>query len=264
MKKWNKSIRIAAVTVLLAGCVVLVTLAVGRLPKRSPAERKPAIAKSVERPAVYDSVLLTRFTQTIRSLDFNRRECTYRGIISMHDPGDSLNNVRGLEFLFARSGDDYYYKVGNAEIIHRTHTNLFIQNDQQRVVLSDQGIELKAPMGDLIALEKALQSEHYQLTNAFKGHEETMSLSNEHHISCKELSVTLDTGSHKLQRIYIRLTTLSDPLNNTKDRTVEVHISELGTKANLQQYPAVDDVIDKAGRPWQLTGKYKDYKLIML
>ncbi|HVW13049.1 MAG TPA: hypothetical protein VHB54_04465 [Mucilaginibacter sp.] len=220
------------------------------------------VAASVEEPIIYDSVLLKKFISAIRSLDFNQPECTYKGIVDLEDGNDTTNNVHNLRFSFCRSGKNYYYQVGNAEIIHHDGINLYIQHDQHKIALSGEAITIKSPVTNIPLIEKTLQGEHYTLQHSQKGNMQTLSLINEHHISCKEISVTLDTVSGKLKQIYTRLTDFGSPADKNKERTMNVTLTEVKDQAEINAYPSWERFVKRSGGKWELTDAYRDYELI--
>lgn len=264
MKTIGYKIKIAVLILLATGGVVWFAMALEHrhfvmhaLPKKQvTTEKKPEIT--------YDSVLLMKFTGTIRSLDFNRHPCTYAGVINLDDPNDTTNTVHHLNFQFCRAGDDYYYRLGNTEMIHQGKLDLFVTNDQRKVVISSKPIEMKPPVQDFNLMVKTLRSESYALTSSLKGSKQTLSLINEHHLSCKELSVTLDTASGKLERIYSRMTDIGSPMDKGKERTLDVQISEISGNADRSLYTNARDVVRMKDGKWVLNGKYSTYELIML
>ncbi|MGN6638807.1 MAG: hypothetical protein ACTHJ8_07840, partial [Mucilaginibacter sp.] len=248
---------------LLLGSVVLVTAAINR-------HVKTGIKKAVragtltthEQPIVYDSVLLKKFIQTVHSLDFNRAECTYAGVVNLTDDNDTSNNVHNLRFLFCRSGKNYYYRIGNTDIIYKDGLNLYVQHDQKKMMLSGQPISIKSPVSNLSTIEKGLGFEHYTLQSSIEGSRQTLSLINERHISCKEISVTRDTVSGKLTRIYARLTDFGSPDDKHKDRIMDVAITGMSNHADMDLYPSWSKYIQKVGGKWRVTDTYQNFELV--
>jgi hypothetical protein len=185
-------------------------------------------------------------------------------VINLDDPNDTTNTVHHLNFEFCRIGDDYYYRLGNTEMIRQDSLNLFVTDDQRKVVISSRPIDMKPLVQDFSLIVKTLQSDGYVLTSTRKGAGQTLSLINEHHLSCKELSVTLDTASGKLERIYSRLTDIGSPMDKGKERTLDVQISKISGQADWAEHTRARDVVRRNGGKWVLTGKYAKYELIML
>jgi hypothetical protein len=249
--------------VLVLASVVVVTAAIDhyRAVRVKPGAKHP-VALVNDKPIVYDSILLKKFIRTIHSLDFNKPECTYRGIVNLTDRNDTTNNVNNLKFLFSRSGSNYYYRVGDIEILYRDGLNLYVQHDQRKIALSNQAIVVKPPISNISIIEKDLQWEHYALENSHNGRLQTLSLINEHHISCKEIAVTLDTISGKLTRIFTRMTDFGSPADKHKERIMDVRIEEIKDRVNMALYPSWQQFIKKSGGKWHVTDAYKNYELI--
>ena len=212
----------------------------------------------------YDSVLVRKFTAAIRSLDFNRTTCTYSGTVNLNDPNDPANTPQHIPFLFCRLKGDYYYRVAGTEIIHSDHMNISILHNQRKVVISSQQMAIHPLTQGTDSIMKRLAFENYQLKSRVKGTSQIISIVNEKHITCKELSVTLDAASGKLERIYSRFTDFGSPMDKGLDRVMDVKINILSKSADRKLYPSAADVVRMHHGKWQLTGKYATYELIML
>ena len=227
-----------------------------------PVKKQAGVAGKQEH--TYDPELLARFEKIGTQMDFNKQHCTYSGVINVDDGSDTTLTVHGIEFLFCRSGKDFYYRMGNTETIHENGLNIFIQQEQHRVVLSAQDLVVKPPVTDLHAIEKSLRYEDYDLVCNASGGLKTLSVLNGHHVTCKELSFTYDTLSGKLEKIYTRFSNLADPLNKTLDRVVDISVRSIEDKDHLEQYTSSKDVLEKRGGKWRLKSRYATYELITL
>jgi len=212
----------------------------------------------------YDHRLIEKMNDLTAQFDYNKPECTYAGMINMTDGRDSTHTVKGIRFLFCRKNKSFYYQVGNTETIHRDGLNIFIEHEQQKVVVSARNFDIKSPVHNTEGMEKMLRYENYALISRTDSATKTISVVNEHHISCKEISASYDTVSGNLKRIYTRLSDVTDPLNKKKERQVEVLFSRISGTGNLRLYPAVADVLEKEKGGWKLTTKYAKYELIRL
>lgn len=265
MRKLNFKIKMIITAALATSSLTIAALGIARH-KTTITKKRAAInhrTDSVQVPAC-DPVLLSKMISMARSLDFNQPKCTYAGIVDMEDKNDTTNNSRNLGFLFCRSGDHYYYRLGSNEVIHQGSLNILIQNEQHKVVLSRQAISVSPPVVDLALMGKNLQSEGYTLTARFTGRHQTLSIINEEHLSIKEISVSLDTISKKLERIYIRQSDFGSPQDKHLDRITDVRITKMDSGAAIGLYPDAANVIQNKGGKQELTGKYKDYELIIL
>jgi hypothetical protein len=262
MKENYRKWMLLPVAILLVSSATLLAYAVGHHRGKGVPATQATVKQPDEKPLVYDSVMLRRLVSAVHSLDFNRRICTYKGVINMVNNNDTTKNVRGLKFTFCRTGDRYYYQVGSSELIHQDSLNVFILHDQHKIVLSKETINLKPPMNDLGKIEDLLRSESYTLKSSVNGVSQTLSLVNEYHISRKEFSVTLDTVTGRLQRIYTRLTDFGDPMDKHKERTMDVRLLLMQDRADMGLYPSTGHVVQMGAEGWELTSFYKNYELI--
>lgn len=261
--KMNKNIkRLALVTVIsMAG---LFTWAMTSRHRQLPLHMARQSAGEKKKEHHYDHALLKQFEQLAAQLDFNKENCTYSGTINVDDGRDTSASVHNLEFLFSRSGRDFYYRMGNTETIHEDSINLFIQHEQNKVVFSHNDIAAQSPVTDLSAIEKNLRYEDYDLVGSNEGAGKKISVLNNTHISCKELSMTYDTISGKLQKIYARFSDIADPLNKKRDRVISVSVGVIEDNSHLGRYPRLHDIITANGETWHLKNKYANYELILL
>jgi hypothetical protein len=252
-------------SVLLVGLVSVIAIAIEYHHKKPAPVVKKTVLVPIKEPEIqYDPVLLSKFKELTQELDFAKPHCTYAGTINIIDGKDSASTVLGIKFLFCRANKDFYYQVANTETIHQNGINVFIQHEQGKVVLSDQDMPLKSPVINLEELQKKLQYESYHLTSKMTGNSKVLSLLNDTHVTCKEISITYDTLSNKIEKLNTRLSDFSDPLNKKKDRLVELLITRVEDTGRLSKYPSVNDVVYQEDGKWKLTAKYAKYELIIL
>jgi hypothetical protein len=252
---------------LLFTCLLLIAVAGWTLGHESRRPAKASAKTPVPTAAAdtaYDPKLLQEFSERLRSLDLNREHCLVEARLDMIDGQDTSRTARGLSYIFCRNGKDFYCRVGEAETIHTGTRNLFIRRDLRRVVLSSRDIPLRQPLAAPEALLRYIRNESYRLRAYTAGSKRTLSLLNEHHLACKEISLTYDTASRKLQSVMTRLTDLQNPTNPRRDRVTILRILRSAGSGRPEHYRAVSDVVQKENGKWKLTGEFAGYKLIML
>lgn len=212
----------------------------------------------------YDPALLQKFREVIKSLDLKDKPYTCTGQISMMDKADTAGAIKGFNFVFSRNGNNCYYRLQDVEMLNAEHVYLVVDHANKRVVVSAQK-EIKMPvLGDGGKLAELLQSEDYQLKDKVEGRSETLTALNEHHLSCKEYAVTYDTVSHKINRIYTRLSDITDVTNKDKDRIIDLRISTLTEEAAVSSYLNVKKVLRQSGGQWKLQPAFSNYELIKI
>jgi hypothetical protein len=262
MNKYKLRILLSVALVVLAG---VIAIAIEYHPKKATPIIKQVVQTALKEPEIhYDPLLLNKFKELTEQLDFNKPNYTYAGAISMIDGKDSTHTVSRAKFLFSRTDKDYYYQMDNMETIHQHGINVFVQKEQKKVVLSARDVPVKSLAGSLQLLQKSLQDESYRLVSKTAGSTKTLSLLNDTHISCKELSVTYDTLANRIQKINMRLSDFNDPLNKKKDRLVELMVTRMEDMGRPSRYMSVSDVVYQQDGKWKLTEKYAQYELIIL
>jgi hypothetical protein len=136
---------------------------------------------------------------------------TLGGTIDLIDPVNPVNDIRNTEFLFCKRGNEFYYKLGTTETINAGALYIYIDHQTHHILVSPkkQVVYDASPLKP-IDVGEALRSEHYQLRSSVKGEEQTISLVNEHHISCKQYSLTFTKEGLHIKRLYMRLTYIND------------------------------------------------------
>jgi len=263
MKMMNKNMK-RLMLVIVISMAALFTWAVTYHHRLHTLPQAKPVAGEKKKEHNYDPALLRQLEQLAAQLDFNKKECTYSGMINIDDGSDTSASVHNLEFLFSRSGKDFYYRMGNTETVHEGGVNLFIQHEQNKIVLSHNDLAVQSPVTNLASIEKNLRSEDYDLVGSTEGADKKISVLNSTHISCKELSMSYDTLLGRLQKIYARYTDIADPLNKKKDRVIAIAVNGIEDKGHLGRYPRLHEIVTLEGNNWRLKNKYANYELILL
>lgn len=248
------------------GALVLISTAVIALSVnvRSRAMVKKPVAGSVAKAIVYDTVLLKKFSGLLQTLDFNRPKFSYAGKFNISDGQDSSANIHDLPFLFCRAGKVFYSKVGSNEVLNDGRMNIYIENENKKVVVSSLAYQINPALSNLSQLISKARSEQYELLTSVSGSVEKISLLNEHHVACKELSVAYDTLSQKVAQITLRYSAISDPQNRKKDRKVEIAVGQTEYDVHMGDYPSVKDIVKEINGQPVLRSKYATFELITL
>jgi len=224
---------------------------------------KPPVNTPVK-PKVYDEALLKKLDEVFRNLDFSKPAYTLSGSITVINKEDSTETMKNVFFLMCKNNNEFYYKQAGTETINQDGVYISINNQTKKIFISKQKEVNTASIIDVEKLRDALQSEKYELKSSIRNSQQTISMSNEYHISCKEYNLTFDTLTNKPTRIYMRLTNLRDPLNKSKDKIIDINIARLDNDGKLDEYVTKNKIVYKNGKNWKLTSKYDGYELIQL
>ena len=261
MNPIKKPRRIIVIAMAIIVAASLMTLGITRSVRRPVKQR---LAKPADPQISYDTVLLKKFSGLLQSLDFNRKNFSYTGEFNINDGADTTASIRRLSFLFCRAGKTFYSKVGSNEVLNDGAVNIFIEHDHKKVIVSHETYRVNPVLTGLGQLISKARSEQYELVHSISGSREKIALLNEHHVSCKELSVTYDTLSQKVDKITLRYSDISDPLNTRKDRRVEIGVGRIEYDAHMGKYPSVKEVIKETNGRQVLRSGYAAYELIIL
>lgn len=213
---------------------------------------------------VYDKVLFSKFEQICKKYDTLKKNYTIKGFVTMIDKADSsTHQMKNVNFILCKKGDALYYKLGATETINEDGVYLYIDHAGKRILAAQQKqINNAAGMQDLAQIATTLKSEYYNMSGSENNGIQTISFTNEHHITCKQYTISYDTLSHEIKHIYTRLTNFRDPLNKSKDKIIEMYISEWDNKALINDYVLPRQIVRTEGTGWKKTKAYENYELI--
>jgi hypothetical protein len=263
MKKIAKVKITLLIAIALTG-LALLGRAVGLAVSGRPAAPRETAQAGTLPVLVYDTLAVGKFNSLLRSMDFSKVNCLYAGSINVTDGKDSANNIRGLKFLFNKRGKSIYYLLGRTETVNQDGLNIFVDHDNKKIALSAGQFEAAPPVKSTTLIISQLRSENYSLQAVPQGGSKKISIRNERHVTCKELSVTYDTLSNKLQQIYSRFTDINDIPNKATEKKVLIRVDRQEDRAEAGLYPAPRDIVRKENGKWALREKYANYELIIL
>ncbi len=224
-----------------------------------------AYARPTDTVPLPDKAVLNKFELVCKKMSDVKGNYTLGGIINIVDKASPANAMDHISFLFCKQGDEFYYRLGKTITLNAQGVYLYIDNQSKRIMVSSQKkVMYDAGMKQFADLGTNIQSEHYKVTSKIDGNEQTISLVNEHHISCKQYTITFNRSSLKVKYLYMRLTNLNDPLNKANEKVVTVNISKWDNTADISGYLSKNEVIKAINGGWRTAGRYKDYELLKM
>lgn len=220
------------------------------------------VARAVRPAPDTASALLQKFALLCQKIRDVKGDYTLAGVITISDRANPAENMDRVPFLFCKSGSEYYYQLGTTTTLNESGNYIYIDHRNKRILVSgqkplvyDSGVK---GLGDLGA---QLKFEHYKVESKISGGDETISLTNEHHISCKQYAIMFDRRSMKIKKLYLRLSNLSDPLRTDNEKIISVSITEWTKTAVLSKYLMKEQVIRSVRGEWETTAPFKQYRL---
>ncbi len=212
-----------------------------------------------------DKVLLAKFQQLCKKMSEIKDSYTVAGTMNIIDHANPRDKMENVKFLFCKKGDQYYYLLGTTATINEDGIYLYIDNETKKILLSQQKKVVYDPGFKQFAnLGANIKSENYRLVSKVTGDMETLSLINEHHISCKQYSISLKKNSMTIKRLYMRLTNFYEPLKTDNEKVVDVSISEWDDAADISKYLTKDKVVIQGNGGWKTVSGFKNYQLIKM
>jgi hypothetical protein len=212
-----------------------------------------------------DKALVGKFEMLCKKMTNIKGNYTVAGIINMSDkarPADKMENIR---FLFCKKGDEFYYRLGSSATVNEQGVYLYIDYKTKRVMLSqkkqvgyDAGLK---QFGDIGA---NIKSENYKLSSKTTGNDQTISLINEYHISCKLYAITFDRHTMKIKHLHMRLSNFNEPLRTDNEKIVDVSISQWSNTADMTKYLTKSKVVRNENGKWKTVNEFKNYQLIKM
>ncbi|WP_413667266.1 hypothetical protein ACEN9X_22525 [Mucilaginibacter sp. Mucisp86] len=223
----------------------------------------PVFADTVGKSREADAALVNKFREVCKGFGSIKNDYTLAGVINIKDPAVKPESVK---FTFCKQRDEFYYLLGKTITLNGKGSYVVIDNQAHSILLSAQKkIEYGADnLKQLTAMADNIRSENYQVTSTIKGQEQTISLVNEHHISCKQYTVTFNRSTLKVSHLYMRLSDFSAPLKKEKDKIVDVAITQWARTADLQKYLTPNQVIVNKNGTWKGLNQYKNYRITIL
>lgn len=212
-----------------------------------------------------DKAILEKFEQVCKKMNDVKGNYTLGGVINIIDRANPADAMDHVDFLFCKQGDEFYYRLGKTITLNEQGLYLYIDNQSRRIMLSPQKkVQYDAGMKQFADMGANIRSEHYKMTSKINGDEQTISLVNEHHISCKQYTITFNRQNLKVKYLYMRLTNLNDPLNKANEKVVTVSISKWDNTADVSGYLSKDNVVKNVKGGWRTVNVYRNYELIKM
>jgi hypothetical protein len=219
---------------------------------------------TVQNEQLPDKELLDKFGIMCKKIRDVKGNCTLAGVINIEDHANPAAKMENVGFIFCKRGDDFYYQIGKTATINADGVYIFIDHGAKKIMLSQKKQVVYNALEGLGDIGANIKAEHYKLVSKIKGDEQTISLINEHHISCKQYSLTFGKRDMKIKSLYLRLSNPQDPLRTDNEKIVNVRISEWDGSAELTKYLSKNNVIKNVNGRWKTVEGFKNYELIKM
>jgi hypothetical protein len=212
-----------------------------------------------------DKALLSKFKMLIRKIGDVEGNYTLAGVINIVDHANPKERMDNVKFLFCKHGDEFYYRLGTIATINEKGVYIYIDYQTKRIIVSDEkSVTREAGLKAFGDLGMNIKSENYRLESKIRGNEQTISLINEHHISCKQYTISFDKRTMAIKRLYMRLSDFNEPLRTDNEKVVDVSIAEWDGNADLTKYPSKGDIVKNVNGGWKAVDAFKNYQIVKM
>jgi len=222
---------------------------------------KIAVIDSVKTP-VLDVALLERFKKVCEKLDVNRKEFLLTGVINATDGADTSEHLDKTTYIYSRKNQLMYTRMGEVEIFNTKEHCITVNHQQKKILLSSPKEVVSASLfPDIKKLGEFVLDEGYTIKSVSDSNNETISLVNPNHISCKAYRVTFDASSLKPKLLHFRMSSFYEAEDPKMDKIVDFYINQASSNSEIDHYLSKKVVI-KQDRQWRLTPQFDGYQLI--
>jgi hypothetical protein len=183
------------------------------------------------------------------------------GKITTIDPADPEHNLK-TDFNYCKKGQLIYYRLGDNEMVQLPDVNISTNSTVKKMFVTPPKQIITAPHLPVDSIIALWQDDSYTVAATEIDEQVTVTFLCEQHVTCKELRITYNRASGKMNNIYMRLTNLSDPLNKKMDREVNVVFDKWEEVVAAGKYFTLSDYLEKKAGSWQPAGVYSSYRLI--
>jgi hypothetical protein len=183
------------------------------------------------------------------------------GQITTTDPSDPVNNLRA-DFNYCKKGELIYYRLGDNEMVQLPDVNISANSTVKKMFVTPPKQIITAPHLPVDSIIALWQNDSYTVSSTEIDEQVTITFLCEEHVTCKELKITYNRASHKMNNVYMRLTNLSDPLNKKLDREVNVVFNRWEEVIAAGKYFTLSDYVTQKAGVWQPAAGYSSYRLI--
>jgi len=240
-----------AICAALIGCLLTIPFSKGK-------------GQSVQRGG-NDTVLVNKLSLLCKKMRHIAPNFTQSGIISITDESAKDHQTDDLGFMFCKQGNEFYYKLGKAIMLNENGLYLYIDLRNKTILISPQKkVVYDIGFKQFADVAATVRSENYKISSTESGNEQTISVVNEHHITCKQYALSFDKRNMKINKLYMRLTNINDPLRTDNEKIISATISRWDDTADLGAFLTAGKVVNNIKGRWVLTGEFKNYQLISM
>ena len=209
------------------------------------------------------AALLSELSMLLSRFDSSNHSYLLEGSFTAIDRRDSANAMNHLPYMFWLEGGAFYCRLGKTETINNKQAFLYIDHEVKKMLIQAPKIIVQPPGLPFKELYKMIRQEGFNLTKTTELGLAVISVKNENHLSCKELSISYDTLIRSIRRIFMRVPDIMDHLNPDKETWITLVIKNWDDKPDPKSFIKSSQFIgkDEQGQ-WIPVPAYSEYDVI--
>jgi len=257
----QKQIRIL---VLSAGSLVIFMLAWANK-KNFTWLSSPAQTKQVEKDK-YDPIqasLLGELSTLLSRFDSTNYSYWIEGSFTAIDRTDSAHAMRNVPYEFFKVGSAFHYLLGKTETISTQDICLYVDHDARKMLVTPAKNTFQPGGLQFKDLYRLVTEEGFTLSKIKESGSTLISVKNETHLSCKELSITYDSLTSNIHKIFMRLPDITDNLDPEKETWITLVIRKWDDDPNPKSFVQKNQFVKKdENGNWIAVPAYAEYDVI--
>jgi len=202
------------------------------------------------------STLLSRFDSTNYSYQIE-------GSFTAIDRTDSAHAMRNIPYEFYKVGSAFHYRLGRTETISTNDICLYVDHDARKMLVTPPKNTFQPGGLQFQDLYRLVKDEGFTLSKIKESGSALISVKNETHLSCKELSVTYDSLTSNIHKIFMRLPDITDNLDPEKETWITLIIKEWNDNPDPKSFVPKNQFIKKDEKgSWIAVPAYAEYDVI--
>jgi len=147
---------------------------------------------------------------------------TIEGTINVKDLADSTNSMTS-SYMYTRSGDQAYYRLGQSEMVSLKELYLAISHDTKDIFLFAPK-QVTSPVSVPVEMQvNSLKKEGYKVTRTSSEGVVTISLNNSTHATLREYSLTYDSTGW-MRATNMRVADELHPGDRSRDKLIAIQV----------------------------------------
>ena len=225
----------------------------------------PSQTRHVEKDR-YDPLqasLLTELNLLLSRFDSSNYSYSIEGSFTAIDRTDSAHAMRNIPYEFIKLGTTFHYRLGMTETLSTPEVCLYVDHDARKILMLPPKNTLQPGGLPFKELYRLVSEEGFTLSKNIETGSSLISVKNETHLSCKELSISYDSLSNSIHKIFMRLPDVMDNLDADKETWITLVIKKWNDDPDPKSLVKKNQFVKKDEKGnWVAVPPYTEYDVL--